>query len=97
MTHNGILLIEPVWNRNAVSGGTTRSDDTLLIEPVWNRNSDNSFMSFACSSTFNRTSMESKVVYLESGCVERCRDQEIAPTRRETIGRKIVSGRLRLP
>ena len=29
--------------------------------------------------------------------MERCRDQEIAPTGRETLGRKIVSGRLRLP
>ena len=33
-----LLLIEPVWNRNALLAGQRNGKSSLLIEPVWNRN-----------------------------------------------------------
>ena len=33
-----VLLIEPVWNRNAVKLSDAAILEKLLIEPVWNRN-----------------------------------------------------------
>ena len=56
-----ILLIEPVWNRNAVLTHTKAFfDQFLLIEPVWNRNLHIIQHKRVRSKSSNRTSMESK-------------------------------------
>ncbi len=56
----GLLLIEPVWNRNSSRDLPYRSIKILLIEPVWNRNIDTPFRVNSVDAAFNRTSMESK-------------------------------------
>ena len=58
------LLIEPVWNRNFPLLRGNRFRDNLLIEPVWNRNMHMDCGVFAVRCSFNRTSMESKLLYL---------------------------------
>ena len=56
------LLIEPVWNRNVGWWLFSHSAFYLLIEPVWNRNRSYIKETWHGSATFNRTSMESKLI-----------------------------------
>ena len=56
------LLIEPVWNRNPSKPRFRVSCSNLLIEPVWNRNVEAAAAPVSRTSTFNRTSMESKLI-----------------------------------
>ena len=57
------LLIEPVWNRNILVINLSQFRNELLIEPVWNRNTEEFWKDWAKGKeTFNRTSMESKLV-----------------------------------
>ena len=61
------LLIEPVWNRNCADYVSLSTGCFLLIEPVWNRNTRSTRNRTPYHRTFNRTSMESKLVgYLYS-------------------------------
>ena len=58
----GWLLIEPVWNRNMDGEMDYQREIALLIEPVWNRNCfPHESIHNSCFS-FNRTSMESKLL-----------------------------------
>ena len=60
-----MLLIEPVWNRNLCKRAAVVVEiGYLLIEPVWNRNTNVTVFE-KVKVTFNRTSMESKLVYGE--------------------------------
>ena len=59
-----MLLIEPVWNRNFPSVAVYVKVALLLIEPVWNRKRSQITTSSAALLTFNRTSMESKLISL---------------------------------
>ena len=52
---NGLLLIEPVWNRNNCSGRIVVVRGLLLIEPVWNRNASGVAAAATTIVTFNRT------------------------------------------
>ena len=57
------LLIEPVWNRNLYDEFPL-AKPKLLIEPVWNRNRRSGVTwNHIPTSSFNRTSMESKREY----------------------------------
>ena len=56
------LLIEPVWNRNFSGSISFTTIEYLLIEPVWNRNTDTDAGPNVLTISFNRTSMESKLV-----------------------------------
>ena len=56
-----MLLIEPVWNRNANSNEGVYAVGDLLIEPVWNRNAQSVDRECCIQDPFNRTSMESKL------------------------------------
>ena len=63
------LLIEPVWNRNTQNGCDEPSHILyLLIEPVWNRNRAPCLPKTQVQTSFNRTSMESKLESLRSCC-----------------------------
>ena len=61
-----ILLIEPVWNRNFLKLLVITPTSPLLIEPVWNRNNQQNSQQNQNKATFNRTSMEQKLIYLQS-------------------------------
>ena len=57
------LLIEPVWNRNIILRSSLLWEVSLLIEPVWNRNFIRVIVIDNQSFPFNRTSLESKLLF----------------------------------
>ena len=61
-------LVQVPFNRTSMESKPGKLKDTpvptvLLIEPVWNRNCIHAARYDAIASTFNRTSMESKLRY----------------------------------
>ena len=63
------LLIEPVWNRNEPTSFAKASIiSSLLIEPVWNRNPPAAQTAAVLHQSFNRTSLESKLLLVYASC-----------------------------